>query len=255
MQNNGFVTFVGAGAGGLDLLTIGAFKAIKAATAILYDALIDEEIIAILPIKCLKICVGKRAGSHSVSQNKTNEILVKLAQKGHNIVRLKGGDISIFGRIGEEREYLNQNAIPHSSIAGITAASAAAAQFEIPLTHRSVSRSVSFITGTTNEGCADFDINELGKTDRTIVFYMSSKNAQKIMENCLNAGRDKQTPICAIENAGTERAKINSGTLGELSQLVQNLYATGPVLLILGEVVALAKINQICCNQKIHSWA
>ncbi|HEY0650226.1 uroporphyrinogen-III C-methyltransferase, partial [Phenylobacterium sp.] len=145
----GKVRLVGAGPGAADLLTIRALRAIEGAQALLYDALVADEVIALAPAACLKIQTGKRAGRPSLRQETINRLMLRLARRGLNVVRLKGGDPSIFGRVGEEATFLHAHGIATEVVPGVTAASAAAAQFGFPLTHRGEARRLLVATATT----------------------------------------------------------------------------------------------------------
>ena len=240
---NGFVSLVGAGPGDADHLTLGACKALQSAQALLYDALVSEDILSLAPQKCVKICVGKRGDRLSVSQDKTNALMVRLARKGLHVVRLKGGDPSVFGRVEEERLYLEQHGIGHKTLPGVTAASAAAAQFAFPLTHRGEARSVTFLTGRTKDGSIDLRDESINDPMASLVFYMSSHNAAHIESSLLNAGRSLQTPVVIIENAGRPTARALSGTLAQLAALVAQAAFDGPVLMGVGVAFGYARIE------------
>lgn len=240
----GFVTFAGAGAGGLENLTIGVFNAIKDAECILYDALVDEEIIQTFPQKCIKICVGKRYGNHSIPQEKTNEILVKLALKGLKVLRLKGGDPSIFSRITEEREALDAYQIPHKTLAGLSAAQVAAAQFDISLTERKKVRSLEFITASNFLNQCAIGENIIGN-GKTIAFYMGSKKAEEIVNICIANNISPKMPVAIIENAGRDYAKFASGHLEDMQELINSIASGGPILILMGEVIKL-KSAELC---------
>jgi uroporphyrin-III C-methyltransferase len=242
-SHNGFVTLAGAGPGDADHMTLGALKALQSAQALLYDALVAEDILVLAPQKCLKICVGKRGDRLSVSQDKTNALMVRLARKGLNVVRLKGGDPSVFGRVEEERDYLDAHAIAHKTLAGVTAASAAAAQFSFPLTHRGEARSVTFLTGRTKDGDVDLREGLLADPEASLVFYMSSHNAPHIQSALLRANRSNHTPVILVENAGRATARAIKGRLSELSMLVRNAAWEGPVLIGVGEAFSYARLS------------
>ncbi|HTN40836.1 MAG TPA: uroporphyrinogen-III C-methyltransferase [Asticcacaulis sp.] len=242
MPHNGFVSLVGAGPGDADHLTLGALKALQSAQALLYDALVSEDILALAPQKCVKICVGKRGDRLSVSQDKTNALMVRLAKKGLHVVRLKGGDPSVFGRVEEERQYLEAYGISHKTLPGVTAASAAAAQFSFPLTHRGEARSVTFLTGRTKDGSIDLRDESINDPMASLVFYMSSHNAAHIEASLLQAGRSSQTPVVIIENAGRPTARACSGTLKDMAALVAEAAFEGPVLMGVGVAFAYARI-------------
>lgn len=241
----GSVTLVGAGPGDADHLTLGALKALKSAQALLYDALVSEDILTLAPARCVKICVGKRGDRLSISQDNTNALMVKLVQRGLHVVRLKGGDPSVFGRVEEERQYLDAHGISHKTLPGVTAASAAAAQFEFPLTHRGEARSVSFVTGRTRDGSIDFRDSLFNDPEASLVFYMSSHNAADIQAHLLRAERSPRTPVVIIENAGRAHAKALGGCLHELASLVKAAAFEGPVLMGVGDAFRHARLPQV----------
>ena len=245
MRNDGFVTLCGAGPGDVDLLTLGALKALQAAQAVLYDALVSDDILALAPARCLKIGVGKRGDRLSIPQDKTNDLMVRLARRGLKVVRLKGGDPSVFGRVEEEREHLDRHGITHRTIAGVTAASAAAAQFEFPLTHRGEARSVTFLTGRTRDGSIDLDAGAVRNAEASLVFYMSSHNAGHIQAALVAAGRSAGTPVVLVENAGRPEARAVAGRLEQLADLVTEQAWQGPVLIGVGVAFAHARIEQV----------
>lgn len=242
MQPEGYVSLVGAGPGDADHLTLGALKALQSAQALLYDALVSEDILAMAPQKCVKICVGKRGDRLSVSQDKTNALMVRLARKGLHVVRLKGGDPSVFGRVEEERDYLETHGIAHKTLPGVTAASAAAAQFAFPLTHRGEARSVTFLTGRTKDGSTDLPEAMISDPGASLVFYMSSHNAAYIEASLLKAGRARQTPVVIIENAGRPNARALQGFLHELAGLVKTAAYDGPVIIGVGEAFGYVRL-------------
>ena len=239
----GFVTLCGAGPGGADHLTLGALKALQNAQAVLYDALVSDEILALLPQRCVKVCVGKRGDRLSVPQDRTNMLMVRLARRGLAVVRLKGGDPSVFGRVEEERLWLDRHGIAHTTLPGVTAASAAAAQFAFPLTHRGEARSVTFLTGRGRDGSIDFRDGLLADPSASLCFYMSSHNAAHIQASLLRAGRSPATPVMAVENAGRETARAVRGTLSDLAAMTAGAAWDGPVLLGVGAAFAYARLE------------
>ncbi len=240
----GFVTLCGAGPGDADLLTLGALKAIQSAEALLYDALVSDDILALAPARCVKIGVGKRGDRLSIAQDKTNALMVRLARRGLHVVRLKGGDPSVFGRVEEERDHLDRHRIEHRTIAGVTAASAAAAQFEFPLTHRGEARSVTFLTGRTRDGSVDLDAGAVSNAEASLVFYMSSHTAAHIEAALLAAGRGAATPVVLVENAGRATARAVKGRLVDLAALTAAQAWQGPVLIGVGAAFARARIDE-----------
>ena len=243
-QKQGFVQLVGAGPGAADLLTLRAFRAIGSCEALLYDALISEEVLALAPAHCLKIQTGKRAGRASMKQETINRLMLRLAKRGLRVVRLKGGDPSVFGRVGEEAAFLNANGIGTEVVPGITAACAAAAQFNFPLTHRKQARRVVFTTARLEAGALQADWSSAADPETTLAIYMGGGAAEELSARLIGAGRAASTPAVAVESAGTPRARLRRGTVGDLARLVEDGEG-GPVLLVIGEVAALANVQAI----------
>jgi len=236
------VMLVGAGPGSADLLTIRALRAIEGAQALLYDALVGEEILDLAPRRCLKILTGKRSGGVSMKQAEINSLMLKLALKGLKVVRLKGGDPSVFGRSGEEREHLEAHGVQVEIVPGITAASAAAAQFAFPLTHRGEARRITFATARVQDG-AVLESGWAGCADpeTTLALYMSRDAAGPVADRLMAEGRSPATPALAIENAGRPEARLVRAELATLAQTVEAAAFGGPVLLLIGLVTAAAK--------------
>ena len=236
----GTVKLVGAGPGAADLLTLRAARAIGSAQALLYDALISEEVLALAPAACLKIQTGKRAGRTSMKQETINRLMLRLAQRGLEVVRLKGGDPSIFGRVGEEQAFLHAYGVATEIVPGVTAASAAAAQFGFPLTHRGESRRLLICTATAAGGGA-FDIGQrAAEADTTLAVYMGRDQVHDIARQLIRDGRAPSTPAAAVENAGHANARAIWSTLEELPGQLDAAAPSGPVLLLIGDVTARA---------------
>lgn len=239
---SGRVQLVGAGPGAADLLTVRALRAIEGAEVVLYDALVGEDILDLAPRRCLRIRTGKRAGGDSMNQAVINGLMLKLARRGLRVVRLKGGDPSIFGRCGEERDYLESHGIAVEVVPGITAASAAAAQFNFPLTHREEARRVTFATARVKDGALVTEgWDEAASPQTTLVLYMSRDAATAVAERLIASGRRADTPALAVENAGRPNARLIQTRLSNLGQTVAEAKMTGPVLLVVGEVAAQAR--------------
>jgi uroporphyrin-III C-methyltransferase len=241
----GRVLLVGAGPGSADLLTVRALRAIEGAQAVLYDALVGEEVLALLPTSALRIQTGKRAGRTSMSQDTINPLMLRLARRGLTVVRLKGGDPSIFGRSGEERAFLEAHGVAVEIVPGVTAASAAAAQFAFPLTHRRQARRVVFATARVEEGALSAEWEALADPQTTAVFYMGRDAAPAISARLIAAGRSPVTPALAVENAGRSEARLVSSTLADLAEDLAAMDATGPVLIVVGEVAAQARADVV----------
>jgi uroporphyrin-III C-methyltransferase len=235
----GRVLLVGAGPGAADLLTLRAARAIEAADAVLYDALVEPEVLALAPRGCLSIQTGKRAGKASLNQQTINRLMLRLARRGLTVVRLKGGDPSVFGRSGEETAFLEANGVPVEVVPGITAASAAAAQFGFPLTERGQARRLVFATARVQDGSVvEGGWTALADPETTTVLYMGRDTAAAAAERLIAEGRSPSTPAVAVENAGRPQARIVSAHLADLGETVRDAAFEGPVLLVIGDVVA-----------------
>jgi uroporphyrin-III C-methyltransferase len=241
---SGRVRLVGAGPGAADLLTVRALRAIEGAQALLYDALISEAVLALAPAHCLKIQTGKRAGRTSMAQSTINRLMLRLARRGLEVVRLKGGDPSIFGRVGEEREFLVGHGVEVDIVPGVTAASAAAAQFGFPLTHRGEARRLLISTATVANGALRGE-GWLAAADRqtTLALYMGRDQAGAVAAQLTRDGRSPMTPAVAVENAGSDRARAIASTLRDLAGDLQTAGLTGPVVLLIGDVAARSNIG------------
>lgn len=240
----GRVRLVGAGPGPADLLTVRALRAIETAQALLYDALVSPEVLALAPAACLKMQTGKRAGRASMAQQTINRLMLRLARRGLEVVRLKGGDPSIFGRVGEERDFLAAHGVETEIVPGVTAASAAAAQFGFPLTHRGEARRLLISTATVTAGALT-EGGWAGAADpeTTLALYMGRDQIAAVAERLTCHGRSAATPAIAVENAGHPYARAIASTLGGLAEAVAAAGPTGPVVLLIGEVAARAAVR------------
>lgn len=241
------VSLVGAGPGAADLLTVRALKAIEGAEALLYDALVGEEVLALAPRRCLRIRTGKRAGGASMKQGEINALMARLALKGLRVVRLKGGDPSVFGRSGEEKDYLEARGVAVNIIPGVTAASAAAAQFGFPLTHRGEARRLVLLTARIHDGSLDTSGWAEAAADRkaTLAVYMGRDTAGQIAEGLIALGRDPMTPALAVENAGSPCARLITAPLHRLGEVIRAAAPEGPVILIIGDVASRARSAKV----------
>ncbi|MBF4246236.1 uroporphyrinogen-III C-methyltransferase [Vibrio anguillarum] len=235
----GEVALIGAGPGDPELLTLKALSFLQQADVVLYDYLVSDEIMALVPSDTILVCVGKRAGHHSVPQEKTNQLLIDFAQQGYKVVRIKGGDPFMFGRGGEELEVLFDAGVKFQVIPGITAAAGATAYAGIPLTHRDYAQSALFVTGHLKAENDDMDWSTLARGNQTLVIYMGLMKSSYIQQQLIEHGRQANTPIAIIER-GTQRSqKVFKGQLSDLSQLAAR--AQAPALIVVGEVVALSE--------------
>lgn len=236
-QSYGTVFLVGAGPGDPELLTLKAMKAISQADCVLYDALISEEILELIPQQCTRIHVGKRCGEHKMGQADIQTLLFSCAKKYQRVVRLKGGDPFIFGRGGEELQYLQQRGINTEVVPGISAAVGCAAAAQIPLTHRHLGNALLMQSGHSQYG--DFELAD----NPTRVFYMGRKHAGSISANLLNQGLDEDTPVALIVNGTLKNQQVFSGTLIELPDLAKKYQGDGPMMMIVGEVTSFALVG------------
>ena len=232
----GEIILVGAGPGDAGLLTLRGLQVIQQADMVFYDHLVSESVRELVRRDAEMICVGKRAGTHSVPQHDTNRMLVEAALQGKTVVRLKGGDPFIFGRGGEELQAAAEAGIPFQVVPGVTAASGATAYAGIPLTHREHAQSVTFVTGHYKDD-TPFDWAQLAQSRQTLAIYMGTMKAAEISQQLIAHGRDAQTPVAVISRGTRADQQVSVGTLQQLESLAKN--APMPALLVVGEVVQL----------------
>jgi uroporphyrin-III C-methyltransferase len=234
----GEVALVGSGPGDAELLTIRALRFIEQADVAIYDRLVSDEVMALLPADCERFYVGKEQAKHCVPQDKINELLTQYAQQGRRVLRLKGGDPFIFGRGGEEAQFLLQNGVSCHLCPGITAASGCTTYAGIPLTHRGVAQGCTFITGhMQNDGQLNLPWQSLSCSSQTVVFYMGINTLAIITEQLILHGRDASTPAALIRKGTQPEQQIFRGTLFSLADLVAKHKITPPTLIVIGEVV------------------
>lgn len=239
---NGKIYLIGAGPGDPKLLTIKAAECIAAADVIVYDYLVNPEVLAHARRGAELIYAGKRAGEPSVSQSEINRILIEQAQAGRIVARLKGGDPFIFGRGGEEAEALVQAGIEWEVIPGISSGVAAAAYAGIPLTHRNYASSVAFFTGHDNPNKSRSSVNWsiAGNAADTLVIFMCAETIAKIARELISGGRAPQTPVAIIRWGTYEHQEIYSGSLEEIAAgEIERMHIAPPAIAIVGDVVSL----------------
>jgi uroporphyrin-III C-methyltransferase/precorrin-2 dehydrogenase/sirohydrochlorin ferrochelatase len=236
----GQVAIVGAGPGDPDLLTLGALRLLQRADAVVYDKLVGPEIVGYARRDAERIYVGKSKANHTLSQDQINALLVRLAEDGKRVVRLKGGDPFVFGRGGEELDHLKHHGVAVEVVPGITAAVGCAGSLGIPLTLRGVSQAVTLVTGHGQDGEPDLDWAALARLDQTLAIYMGVSTAGQVARRLIEHGLAASTPVAVIENGTLPEEKTVTGTLAELENLVRTSEITGPALIIVGEVVCQA---------------
>jgi uroporphyrin-III C-methyltransferase/precorrin-2 dehydrogenase/sirohydrochlorin ferrochelatase len=239
----GRVLLVGAGPGDPELLTLKAIRALKSADVILYDRLVGTGVLDHARREAELIPVGKAKGAHSVPQDKIQSLMIAHARAGQTVLRLKGGDPLVFGRAGEEIAALREAGIEVEVVPGITAGLAAAASLQIPLTHRDISHSVTFVSGHDASGTepsfSDLDLAALGCGKSTLVVYMGVSTAGLIAARLLDAGWSADTPVIAVENATRDNERRVATTIAELAADPSRLGLSSPAILIFGEVAGL----------------
>ncbi|WP_038911522.1 uroporphyrinogen-III C-methyltransferase [Dickeya dadantii] len=233
----GDVWLVGAGPGDAELLTIKALRAIQQADVVVHDRLVSADIMALVQPETLCIDVGKQQGHHALPQPQINQLLMELAQAGQRVVRLKGGDPFIFGRGGEEMDYLQQQGVTCHVVPGITAATGCAAAVGLPLTHRDCAQSVRFITGHARDGEPQLDWETLGVGQQTLVFYMGLSHASRLCQKLIANGLPAGTPLAIIERGTQPEQRLLTATLATLPALMARYQPQSPSLLVVGEVV------------------
>lgn len=236
----GRVLLVGAGPNDPELLTVKAYKAIEQADVVVFDRLVGQDILNLIPDDCQQIYVGKRCGQPSLKQDQINQILIEQAKQGKQVVRLKGGDPFIFGRGGEEALALVAENIEYDVIPGITAAIGCAASAKIPLTHRNISRSVTLVTGHVTSGVFSSWAG-LVSSGQTLVFYMGLEQAQNIQQGLMSEGLNADFPLAIIGNGCSENQQVHVSQISDLVRLANDLKGLTPALIIIGEVVTLRK--------------
>ena len=237
----GKVYLVGAGPGDSGLLTVRAAELIRGADVVLYDRLIEPSVVGMIPDTARKVYVGRAVGDDTTHQDDTNEMMARYARAGSSVVRLKGGDPTIFGRGGEEAQFLRRQGIEYEVVPGITSGIGSAAYSGIPLTHRSHSSSVAFVTGHEDPGKPAQSVRweALAKSVDTIVVMMGLSRIRVICERLSSGGMDPETPVAVIQDGTTDRHTLVTGTISDIADVVQREGIRPPANIIIGRVVDL----------------
>ncbi|MFN4763822.1 uroporphyrinogen-III C-methyltransferase [Gillisia sp. Q332] len=235
MYNTPKLSVVGAGPGDPELITIKAINALKSAQVVLYDALINRELLEYAP-QAEHIFVGKRKGKHSYSQEEINSLIVKYALERGHVVRLKGGDPFIFGRGSEEINFARSKGLETAMVSGITSSIAVPASVGIPLTQRGTSESFWVITGTTSGRKLSEDVQLAAQSTATVVILMGMAKLQEIVKIFSRFGKE-DTPVGVIQNGTTANEKSGFGSIKTIEKVVKEKGLTAPAIIVIGAVV------------------
>ncbi|HSH69913.1 MAG TPA: uroporphyrinogen-III C-methyltransferase, partial [Deferrisomatales bacterium] len=240
----GFVYLVGSGPGDPGLLTLRAREVLEGATAVVYDNLVHPQILDWAPASAERVRMGKVGHLHGFSQDEITQALIDRAKQGAVVVRLKGGDPSVFGRLGEEAVALARAGIPFEIVPGVTAASGAAAYAGIPLTHRDYAPSVTLVTGhrrTDGGDGPEIDWQALARASGTLAIYMGVKHLGEAASQLMAAGRGPETPVALVRRATWPDQEVLTGTLGDIAERARKQNFRPPAVAIVGQVVELRK--------------
>ena len=237
------VALVGAGPGDPELLTVKALRHLQEADVVVYDRLVSAAVLDLIPPGVQRICAGKACGKHLLSQDEINALLVRLARAGRRVCRLKGGDPFVFGRGSEEALHLVAHGVPFEVVPGITAASGCLAAAGIPLTHRGMATGVRLITGhARGDGELEIDWRALADPSTTLVVYMALAALERFRDGLIVAGLSPATPAIAVASGTLPEQVLCRTTLAELPVAVAAAGLTAPVMVAIGQVVALGDI-------------
>lgn len=232
------LTLVGAGPGDPELITLKGIRALEDAKVILYDALVNLDLLKYASAHCLKRFVGKRAGLHVYTQQEINKMSVQYALAHGHVVRLKGGDPFVFGRGYEEIAYAQKFNIATEVVPGISSAIALPELRKIPLTTRGLNESFWVLTGTTSDGQISDDLYHAAQTNATVVVLMGLKNLKQIMQIYREAGKNK-VPVGVIQNGSLPDEQFVVGTIDDIDQKVKEAGVRSPAIIVIGEAVNL----------------
>ncbi|MFU0824642.1 uroporphyrinogen-III C-methyltransferase [Clostridium sp.] len=237
----GKVYLVGAGPGDYKLITLKGMDSIRIADVIVYDRLVNKNLLKNAKKDCEFIYVGKKSSNHTKTQDEINDIIADKAKEGKIVTRLKGGDPYVFGRGGEEGEYLRERGIDFEVVPGITSAIGGLCYAGIPITHRDYASSFHVITGHLKDEDKELDWQSLAKLKGTLVFLMGIANLNKIAANLIENGKDKATPTALINWATTQNQRVVEGTLENIYEIALKENIESPTIIVVGEVVKLRK--------------
>ena len=243
--NKGMVYLVGAGPGDEDLLTRKGLRLLREADVVVYDNLASSSLLNEVRDDAELIYAGKRSSNHHLKQYETNELLVKLALEGKNVVRLKGGDPYIFGRGGEEGQELREAGVDFEVVPGISSSYSVPAYCGIPVTHRDFASSFHVITGhegNHKNGVSVLNYETLAKEEGTLIFLMGLKNLPNIVASLMENGKDPATPVGVLQEGTTARQRVATGTLADIVEVVKREGIKTPAITVVGDVVGLRQV-------------
>ncbi|MDO4312784.1 MAG: uroporphyrinogen-III C-methyltransferase [Eubacteriales bacterium] len=241
----GCVCLVGAGCGGKEWITVEGLALLKSCDAVVYDDLIDAGLLEEVPLQAERFYVGKRSHKSSAKQEDIQALLVRLAGQNKKVVRLKGGDPFVFGRGGEEIQYLNDHQIPWKVVPGISSALAIPAEAGIPVTHRGISRSIHIMTAHTKEDVLRKDLEQFANLEGTLIFLMGLQSLETIVNILKEKGRNGNTPAAILSGGNTARPYKVVGTLENILEKANEEGVATPGIIMIGDVVALDLQNQV----------
>lgn len=237
------ITLVGAGPGDVDLITLKAIKALQTADIVLYDALVNQELLEYAPKHATRVFVGKRSGEHSYSQDAVNKLMIDYALNYGHVVRLKGGDSFVFGRGFEELDFAASYSIAAEVIPGISSSIAVPGLHGIPVTHRGLSESFWVVTGTTASGKISADLYDAAKSRATVVVLMGIKRLAEIVDIFKKEGKNR-LPVAVIQNGSMEGEKVAIGTVDTIVDAANDQHIDSPAIIVFGDVVGLHPLFQ-----------
>ncbi len=232
------ITLVGAGPGDAELITLKGLKALQTANVVLYDALVNSDLLQYAPAEATKVYVGKRSGDHSYSQDAVNKLMIDYAINYGHVVRLKGGDPFVFGRGYEELDMAASYSIPAQVIPGISSSIGVPGMQQIPVTHRGLSESFWVVTGTTANGKISADVYDAARSNATVVVLMGLHKLADITEIYKKEGKHR-LPVAIIQSGSTKDEKVAIGIVDTIVEIAEEQKIASPALIVFGDVVSL----------------